>query len=66
MDIGALDPAAYDGRIEHLDCYRLDQVDLAGYQGLIIAGMVDREYLLRHRGRPGQHTGHPGGVQATR
>ncbi|MDT7610962.1 MAG: hypothetical protein QOG96_5465, partial [Pseudonocardiales bacterium] len=51
MDIGALDPAAYDGRIDHLDCYRLDQVDLAGYQGLIIAGMVDQEYLLRHRDR---------------
>ncbi|MDT7628310.1 MAG: hypothetical protein QOI50_240, partial [Pseudonocardiales bacterium] len=51
MDIGALDPAAYDGRIDHLDCYRLDQVDLSGYQGLIIAGMVDQEYLLRHRDR---------------
>jgi hypothetical protein len=25
MDIGALDPAAYDGRIEHLDCYGLDR-----------------------------------------
>jgi hypothetical protein len=51
MEIGSLDPAAYDERIDQLDCYSLDRVDLSGYRGLIIAGLVDQEYLLRQRPR---------------
>ena len=48
MEIGSLDPAAYDERIDQLDCYSLDRVDLSGYRGLIITGLVDQEYLLCH------------------
>jgi hypothetical protein len=51
MEIGSLDPSAHDERIDQLDCYALDRVDLSGYRGLIIAGMVDQEYLLRQRPR---------------
>jgi hypothetical protein len=51
MGIGSLDPAAHDERIDQLDCYSLDRIDLSGYRGLIIAGMVDQEYLLRRRPR---------------
>ncbi len=47
----APDSTAADPRIEPIDCYDLPHTDLSGFAGVIVAGMVDQEFLLRHADR---------------
>ncbi|MGH8931471.1 MAG: phosphate starvation-inducible protein PhoH [Egibacteraceae bacterium] len=35
--------------VERVDCYDLPALDLARYRGLVAEGMIDQEFLYRHR-----------------
>ncbi|HEY4005557.1 MAG TPA: hypothetical protein VGM60_10300 [Pseudonocardia sp.] len=49
MDIRSPESGPPDPRVEPLDCYALPGTDPARYRGLVVTGMVDQEFLLRHR-----------------
>lgn len=44
-----LDSPQLKGRVERIDCYRLPELDLARYAGLVITSTVDQEFLAQHR-----------------
>ena len=55
-----LDDPSIRSSIERIDCYDLPSLDLTRYAGLVAEGMVDQEFLYRHRGQVADYLAHGG------
>ncbi|MGH3765214.1 MAG: hypothetical protein ACRDTX_08705 [Pseudonocardiaceae bacterium] len=49
MGPAALERGELGHRVTQVDCYDLDRTPLHRFAAIMVPGMVDQEYLLRHR-----------------